>query len=623
MCGIYGQLNFNNTAKIDKELIKKKVASIIHRGPDDEGYHFTESLAFGFRRLSIIDLAGGHQPMSSNDGHIWVIFNGEIYNFPELKKELESYGHTFQTKSDTEVIIYGYKQWGVDVFNHLNGMFGVAIWDDIMKRLIISRDRMGIKLVYYRIDNGIVTFGSELRTLYLFEKEKPEIDIESLNLFLRYRYTPSPRTIFKGISKLAPGTCLIVENNTCNTHRWWKYKPVVKKSAIKINEVKEELLDLYKKSMKRHLISDVPVGLLLSGGLDSAMLLGLMNEYGKSWDTFTVGYGKNFADDELDDAARTASLLGASNGQVHIDKQDFEDSLPQVISFLEEPIASASIIPMFFVCKHARERVKVALIGQGPDELYGGYKRHLGVMYGKYWRAIPQPVRNQLKRILGSIPRAESIKRGLYSLDVSDRMQRYQQVFSINTEDVVDGLFHEGHLRDHAGDIILDCWEDLSELMEQTDELGGFQFLEIRSSLPDELLMYADKLSMAHSLELRVPYLDKEIVEYVETLPESLKIRCGNQKWIHREICKKYLPAEIVNRKKRAFAVNVVDDWFQNSMSSKFSQYLDDPSSLIYRYLKYDSIKQLNHEHQTRKQDNYKILFSIIVFEEWLRSFYI
>ena len=622
MCGIYGQFNFNNDKPIDKKIIREKTNSIQHRGPDDEGYYYTDSLALGFRRLSIIDLEGGHQPMSSVDGKIWVIFNGEIYNFPELKKELESYGHVFQTISDTEVIIYGYIQWGVEVFNHLNGMFGLAIWDEKNKKLIISRDRMGIKLVYYRIRDGIITFGSELRTLYLYEDQKPEIDTESLNLFLRYRYTPSPRTIFKDISKLAPGSCIIVENGKCKTLRWWKYKPSIQVPAPKVKDLKHDLLELYRKSMKRHLLSDVPLGLLLSGGIDSAMLLGLMNEFGNSWETFTVGYGKDFADDELGDAFQTAQILKAPNNQVKIDKKIFEDNFSNVISCLEELIASASIIPMYFLCRLAREKVKVALIGQGPDELFGGYKRHLGLRYGKYWRDVPALFRDPLKKMLNKVPRAESIKRGIYSLDVPDRMERYQQVFSINSREVVDGLFKEGSINNKTGDLVFDCWDDIMGLIDETDELGGFQFFEIRSSLPDELLMYADKLSMAHSLELRVPYLDKEIVEYVETLPASMKIQFGNQKWIHREICKNYLPKEIINRKKRAFAVNVVDEWFQSSMNSKFVDYLNDPTSMIFEFLNYNSIQKLLQDHQTRKEDNYKIIFSIVLFEEWLRSFY-
>ena len=622
MCGICGQYNYTSNRPVDNETIKKMTASIVHRGPDDEGFYFNQSIGFGFRRLSIIDLSGGHQPMSDLEQNIWIVFNGEIYNYPELRKELESYGHRFRTQSDTEVIIYGYREWGTDVFNHLNGMFGIAIWDNLNKRLLISRDRMGIKLVYYHIDNETLTFGSEIRAVTSGGNGKPEVDMESLYMFLRYRYTPSPYTIFKNIYKLAPGTCLIAERGRYRIHRWWNYKPSPFVRMPKIEDAREELLELYKKSIKRHLLSDVPVGLLLSGGVDSALLLALMKEHGSSWKTFTVGYGKNYVDDELSDAGETASVLNSPNYQINIDKKIFEDNFSKIISFLEEPIATASIIPMFYVCQRAREDVKVALVGQGPDELFGGYKRHLGVKYGTYWRKLPSILRSPAKSIINSLPRAETLKRGVYSLDIADRMQRYQNVFSINSAETIEGLFSEGIIGDNAGDKALTCWKELAGLMENTDELGGLQFIEIRYSLPDELLMYADKLSMANSLELRVPYLDKEIVEYVEKLPASYKIQWGKRKFLHKEVCKKYLPREIINRKKRAFAINVVDEWFQNAVDGKFNDYITDPQSLMYKYFNHSSVQALLNSHRTHHADNYKILFSIVVFEEWLRTYY-
>lgn len=621
MCGICGQYHYNNNRPVDRGLIKKMATSIYHRGPDDEGYYFNDSLGFGFRRLSIIDLSGGHQPMTDIKQEIWIIFNGEIYNFMELKKELESCGHVFRTQSDTEVIINGYKQWGIDVLNQLNGMFGLAIWDNNNKRLILARDRMGIKIVYYNIDNGILTFGSEIRAITASRNFKPEVDTDSLNMFLRYRYTPSPYTIYKDINKLAPGTCLIAEGGACNIHRWWKYKPVPFKPEPRPEQAREQLLELYRKAVKRHLISDVPVGLLLSGGVDSALLLALMNECGDSWKTFTVGYGEQFVDDEFSDAGRTAGILNAPNYRIKIDKKIFENNFSQIISFLEEPIASASIIPMYYVCRLAREHVKVALIGQGPDELFGGYRRHLGVKYGYYWRHVPAIIRESVKSMINKMPRSETLKRGIYSLDIPDRMRRYQNVFSINPGNVIDNLFQKDLIAGNPGDKILQCWEELIELMENTDELGGLQFIEMRYSLPDELLMYADKLSMAHSLELRVPYIDKEIVEFAEMLPSSYKIKFGRGKWLHKEVCRNYLPAEIINRKKRAFAMNVVDEWFKNSMDGKLNEYISDPHSIMYRYFDYESVQELVKFHRNGRQNYYKILFSITVFEEWLRIF--
>lgn len=620
MCGICGQFYYKENHPVSIQKLKRMTDSITHRGPDDEGYHISDSIGLGFRRLSIIDLSGGHQPMSDQEKNVWVIFNGEIYNFPELKKELEGYGHIFQTRSDTEVIVHGYKQWGIDVLNHLNGMFGLAIWDEKKKRLVLARDRMGIKMIYYKIENGLLYFGSEIRAILAVLNQKPDINSSAINLFLRYRYTPAPHTIYNGIQKLAAGTCLIVENGNAEVKRWWNYKPQLFDPVPSEAQVKEELLELYRQAVKSHLLSDVPLGILLSGGVDSSMLLALMNEFGEGWKSFTVGYGKSFADDELDDAKETAEIFKSSHYSVEINRQSFEQTLSKIIACVEEPIASSSIVPMYHVCQKARQEVKVALMGQGPDELFGGYTRHLGVQYGKYWRSIPEIMRKPVGKMLTILPRNESIRRGLYSLEVPQRMIRYQQIFSVMSQSIISDLFQEKVLPDGFGNRIPDSWKELEKLLESTDELGGFQYLEIRSSLPDELLMYGDKLSMAHSLEVRVPYLDTKIVEYVERLPAKFKIRFGNRKWIHKQVCSSYLPKQIINRKKRGFAVNVVDRWFKESLSNEFDGMLLDKSSRMYEFLKPEEVQYLYKDHINGKSDNHKILFSLIVLEKWMRD---
>ena len=620
MCGICGQYNFKTQEPVRRRDIEAMARSITHRGPDDEGFYVAAPLGFGFRRLSIIDLSGGHQPMSDQDETVWVIFNGEIYNFPELRRELEAFGHVFRTNSDTEVIIHGYKQWGDEVLNHLNGMFGLAIWDVRKRRLVLARDAFGIKLIYYRIDEGHLYFGSEMRAVRATMPERAEIDPTSLNLFLRNRFTPSPYTILKGVRKLAPGTKLTVQDGKWEVSRWYRFKPAPFSPAKSADEARDELLELYKRAIKRQLISDVPVGLLLSGGLDSGLLLALMNLNGKAWPTYTVGYGSSFADDELADAAETARILGSSHTGVTITKSIFEEALPKIVASLEEPIAASSIVPMYFVCQRARQDVKVALVGQGPDELFGGYKRHLGVRYGALWAKLPTWMRTPISSGVAALPRNETLKRGVQSLGTTDRMRRYQDVLSLLPGPQVDGLFHEGLLDAHSGDALLECWSDLSELMSETDELGGFQFLEVRSTLPDELLMYADKLSMAHGLELRVPYVDKEIVEYVERLPANLKVRNGSRKWLHRQVCKSYLPESILKRPKRGFAVNVVDDWFRGTFDNKMADALLDPESRIYQYLRPGQVRELFEQHSSGRQDNHKILFSLVLFEEWLRA---
>jgi len=621
MCGICGQFNFGHDAPVSQKRVQAMAASIVHRGPDDEGFHFDGGLGLGFRRLSIIDLEGGHQPMSDADESVWVAFNGEIYNFPELKAELEGYGHVFRTRSDTEVIVHGYKQWGLDVFDHLNGMFGIALWDVHKRRLTLARDAAGIKLVYYKVENGTITFGSEMRAVVAGLDTRPDVDTTALNLFLRYRYTPSPLTIYDGVRKLAPGTMAIIDDSGVSVRRWYNFEPKPMDPPRSDEEATEELLEVYKRALKRHLISDVPVGLLLSGGMDSGLLLGLMSLYGDDWPTYTVGYGKSaYEDDELTDAAESASIFNAKNTAVMLDQSTFEDALPGIVETLEEPIAASSIVPMYYVCGRAREDVKVALVGQGPDELFGGYKRHLGVQYGQHWRSLPAWLRNGAEAGINRLPRNESLKRGVHSLGIDDRMRRYQNVFSIMPGSVIDSLFQKDRLADGAGDAVLGGWRDIEPAMAGTDELGGFQLLELRSSLPDELMMYADKLSMAHSLEVRVPFLDREVIEYAQRLPASFKVRRGERKWLHRRVCEKFLPTEIVNRKKRGFAVDVVDQWFKNSISTGLGGTLLDSGSLMFDYLDSVTVGRLLDEHRSGRNDNHKLLFSLIVFEQWLRT---
>lgn len=620
MCGINGQYNFLRNEPVDPVTIRAMARTMVHRGPDDEGYFFDGPVGFGFRRLSIIDLSGGHQPMSDAQEKVWVVFNGEIYNYLELRAELEGKGHNFRTRSDTEVIVHGYKEWGTDVVNHLNGMFGFAIWDVERRRLVVARDAMGIKLIYYRIANGQLSFGSEIRPVLATLSSRSEVDAVALNLFLRFRYTPSPLTIYRGVRKLAPGTMLVVENGKCREQRWYNYTPIPFPEAKDDEECARELLELYRGAVRRHLLSDVPVGILLSGGLDSGLLLALMKEEGGLWPSYTIGYGESFADDELVDAAQTASLLGSRHVPVLLDQGEFEKSLPHIVEQLEEPVAASSIVPMYFVCQRARQDVKVALIGQGPDELFGGYKRHLGVHYGNYWRGLPKGIRSLVGSAVGRLPRNETLKRGVYSLGIEDRLERYQHVFSLVPAERINGLFRDHTLERPAEGALLDCWRELVPQMAQTDELGGLQLLEVRSSLPDELLMYADKLSMAHSLEVRVPYLDKTIVEYAQRLGASFKVRNRTGKWLHRKVCQTYLPPAILQRKKRGFAVNVVDNWFQSSVEGHLLEMLRDSSSLMFSLLNPEPVQELLEDHRSGKQDNHKLLFSLVMFEQWLRG---
>jgi asparagine synthase (glutamine-hydrolysing) len=618
MCGIAGVLRLRDRL-VSPDRLHAMAAAIAHRGPDDEGYYVDGPVGFGFRRLSIMDLTGGHQPMTSSDDCVTTMVNGEVYNFRELRLELERHGHVFRTKCDSEVVLHGYRQWGDGVLDRLNGIYAIAIWDGREQRLLLARDRAGVKFLYYRLDGDELVFGSELRAVLAGCPGRATLDPVALNLFLRYRYTPSPRTVYSGVNKLAAGTRLVVTDGKVDVQPYWDFDPTPTAPAPAPERAGRELLDLYATAVRRQLISDVPVGLLLSGGVDSALLLALMSEHGTGWSTYSVGYGGH-AGDELAAAAATARLFGAKHTEVRLDRAAFEAGLSAVVDSLEEPIATASTVALHDVCARASQDVKVALIGQGPDELLGGYTRHLGVRYGAAWRALPAPVRALTGSALRRLPRVEAVHRGLFALGVADPMRRYQQVFSLLPASAVDGLFAPDVLPPAAGDAILESWADSAgHVAAASDELAAFQHLEIRSSLPDELLLAADKLGMRHSLELRVPYLDHEVIEYAGRLPASLKIRRGSRKWLHKQLCRKYLPAEIVRRPKRAFASDVVDRWYRDSLSGTLRDTLLAGDGLVYRFLRPQRVRQLVEDHHAGRRNHHKVIFSLVVLEKWLR----
>ena len=416
------------------------------------------------------------------------------------------------------------------------------------------------------------------------------------------------------------GTKLVAQDGKFETSRWYNFSPRPFAPSKSAAEAGEELLGLYRQAVRRQLMSDVPLGLLLSGGIDSALLLALMNENGNDWHTYTVGYGESFADDELDDAEDTARILKSKHAAVRISRDVFEQELSNIVRVLEEPIATSSVVPMYFVCKRARQDVKVGLVGQGPDELFGGYKRHLGARYGRSWAALPGWVRGSLERAIGAIPRNETLKRGLYALSSGAGDNRTERILSLLPGDQIEGLFRDGALKTLSGDRLQKCWADLEALVPDGDDLERLQFLEVRSTLPDELLMYADKLSMAHSLELRVPYLDKDIVEFAERLGSNLKVRNGVGKWLHKQVSRKFLPEAIVRRKKRGFAMNVVDDWFRGSIGGSMANTFADSNSAIFQFLDPTAVKRIHSDHVAGRHDHHKVLFSLVVLEEWLRG---
>jgi asparagine synthase (glutamine-hydrolysing) len=345
-----------------------------------------------------------------------------------------------------------------------------------------------------------------------------------------------------------------------------------------------------------------------------------MSEVRQGWPTFTVGYGSSFADDELTASSETAAHFGAAHTRVELDVRTFDESLGGVVSQLEEPVATASTVPMYFLCRRAKQDVTVALSGQGPDELFGGYKRHLGVRYGGFWARLPAWMRTGAGELIQRLPRNETLKRGLRSLHFGDRMKRYQAVLSLTTHDEVSSLFRPDVLPKGDPEAGITAWKDLQSLMAGTDDLGGLQFLEVRSTLPDELLMYTDKMSMAHGLEVRVPFLDLDVVEFVEQLPATLKVRWGVGKWLHRKVCTQHLPASVIRRRKHGFAVNVVDNWLRKSLSRQMEDIFNSNDARMYHILRRDAVLRMLAHHQSGRHDRHKLLFSLVVLEHWLRE---
>ncbi|MFZ7131891.1 MAG: asparagine synthase (glutamine-hydrolyzing) [Eubacteriales bacterium] len=616
MCGICGEYNYRSGKPANKEKLIKMANSIIHRGPDDSGIDMQGSIGLSFRRLSILDLSiAGHQPMKDSDGIITIVFNGEIFNFNELRAELRNRGYSFQSNTDTEVIIYAYKQWGEEFLDRMNGMFGLALWDKKQQKLIIARDRIGIKPIYYHESNDGIVFSSEIKALFEHGCVIPEVEPGSVYNFLRYRYTPAPETIYSGVKKLAPGMAITIENGSKKIWRWWNYRPNSFLGKKREDKVIQELSEIYTNALRRHLISDVPVGLLLSGGVDSALLLAMMKKEKGDWKTFSVGYGSLYEDDELQDAMKTAEYFNSDHHQVLIDQNMFNRSLPKIISYLEEPVATSSIVPMYYVCQRARQDVTVALVGQGPDELFGGYNRHVGIRIGEYYRYLPKRMRSFLEKIFKKKMNNELFRRALFALSDDDRKSRYQNVFSIEDASLIGSLFSEDSRENILNAQPIFLWDELTSFISDADELTGFQYLELRSSLPDELLMYSDKLSMAHSLELRVPYVDKEIVEYAEGLSQSLKMSCFKRKYIHKRVAKRFLPREIINRKKRAFASNVVKGWFRESVDTFLLDSIKQKHAKIYSFLDYNNVQDLIKANQNG-MDYHKLIFSLIVLEQ-------
>jgi asparagine synthase (glutamine-hydrolysing) len=622
LCGICGIYNFDMHSPVDESLVRAMTGLLVHRGPDDDGYYIDGSIGFGQRRLSIIDPTGGHQPLANEDRSVWITYNGEIYNFPELMDGLSERGHRFQTRSDTEVVVHAYEEYGLDFLPLLNGMYAFALWDQRERRLLLARDPFGVKPLYVWQSPCRLAFASEIKA-FLADPEFPrEIDLIALDQYLTFQFVPSPRTLFKGVQKVQPGHCLIVDDGGISLRRFDRRVPCKLEPTGEANAIAALQEHLFR-AIERQMISDVPVGALLSGGVDSATVVAIMKQVTEQpVKTFTVGFRDNFAKNELATARRSAQLLGTEHHDVIIGAKECLDSFSEVIWHLDEPIATPSIMAMYWVSRLAAQHVKVVLTGQGADEPWAGYRRYTGEKLGSWYRRIPAVLRGRLvEPLVGRLPRAEFLKRAVCALGTTDPVQRFVNIYTMFTPVMKKALYRSEvaeEIDNSHGVEALRYWQlPVAELEPLAQEL----YVETRFSLSDNLLLYGDKLSMAASLEVRVPMLDLGLMSFVESLPLRYKLKgFGQHKYLYRKAIARWLPDEVLRRPKVAFETPL-DDWFQREITGRVRERLTAPDSACARYFEPAYIGGLIRQHAERREDHTRALFSLLVFEHWHERF--
>lgn len=618
MCGICGIYNYATGAPAERARVEAMAASIRHRGPDDDGFHFDGALGLGFRRLSIIDLATGHQPLADENASRWVILNGEIYNYQDLRREQEQAGHRFSTHTDTETLVHGHEMWGADVTQRLNGMFAFALWDGPRRELLLARDPLGIKPLYWYDDGKRLLFGSEIKAILQDDTVPREIDLESLAIFLTYGYVPSPRTLFKGIHKLQPGWRLRVDAQGARSERYWRSIPQVR-ADIGEAEAIDEYARLLRQAILRQRVSDVPIGVMLSGGVDSGLVTAILAEAStEPVRTFSVGFEEEGDWNELDEAADTARRFRTEHHPLRISARDYTDFFAESFWYLEEPVLSQSTFAFYYVSKLAREHVKVVLTGQGADEPLAGYDRYRGERLAARlgWLAGSPLSRG----LVEALPRAEKLKRAARSLSERDPVERFAEIHTLFADADRRALLRPETARAIAGFDTRAPLRPLQAEVAHLDPLAQLLYCDTRLSLPDDLLMYGDKMSMANSLEARVPLLDVDLVAFIESLPVSLKLHGMTGKYVHKRAAERWLPAEIIRRPKKGFATPV-DTWFQKELGGFVRETLLAPGSACRDYFEPAAIERLLDEHVSRRRDHRRRLFALTSFELWHRRF--
>ena len=625
MCGICGKLNFDRKEQVDKALLRKMMDLIKHRGPDGSGEFLSGPVGLGHRRLSIIDLNTGDQPMSNEDDTVWVVYNGEIYNFRQLRAELEECGHRFKSTTDTEVIVHLYEEMGDQCVTRFRGMFAFALWDERRQRLLLARDRVGVKPLYYCNTGKALIFASELKSLLTDPNVDKRVNTRAIDRFLTYYYVPGNITLFEDIRKLDPGHYLTVQDGQIFIKQYWDLSfdaPMSKKS---FDDAVENLRELLRRTVRDHMISDVPVGILLSGGVDSTGVLSYaVQQTDKPIHTFTMGFSGSTFDDERPYARLASERFGSVHHEISMAADDFREFLPKYVWHMEEPVCEPPAVALFFVSQLARHSsIKVLLSGEGGDEAFGGYQTYRNFMMLERLKSAFGPTKGLMRlgfKALGRLgwkriePYAELIDPPLSNYYLSRTATPYT-FFNKHKHEIYSKDF-AATLRGEASDTPTRL---LFEKVEDEPLLNQMLYLDTKTWLPDDLLVKADKMTMATSVELRVPLLDYQILEFAATLPQNYKVNGWNLKRILKVALNKTVPKEIINRRKTGFPVPY-DKWIINEMKEfVFDTLLSDNAASMPFFNKKVIVNLLNSNNN--KNIYSKEIFCLLILELWAKLF--
>ncbi len=625
MCGVNGLFDYKNNEPISRDLLTRMTSLMAHRGPDGDGFYFDDSagVGLGHRRLSIIDLSTGDQPMTNEDDSIWIVFNGEIYNYKDIRRDLEAKGHQFRTSSDTEVILHAYEEYGVDCPAHFNGIFAFGLWDSQKRRLFLARDHFGILPLYYTSEGGMFRFASEVKAI-LGDPDYPrELDLDALNFTLTLRYCPAPWTLFKGVYKIPPSGYLVVDENGVHEGTYWDYTPTIDRAKTEEDWI-AELREIYDQAIHRQMVADVPIGISLSGGVDSTTVLHLMAKHSSGpVKAYTVGFEGREDVNEVEPSRAMAKHYGAEFNSRIITEKDYADFMTRYIWHMEEPVVNQSAAAYYFVAQMARDQgLKVLLNGQGPDEAFGGYPRHLGANYVERFRKYGAAYAARLAQPLAKkMPLSEQARRLNYALGAQDEADALLRVYSIMPESARNSLLGI-ETRRRINPQLSHDWarKQIARAPQDTTFMEKMLFVDARTDLAEELLLSENKMSMAASIEARVPYLDIEIMKVAERIPGNLKINGREQKIIHKKVCMSYIPPEVANRKKIGFT-SAADLWFRGKIGTQFLEQIADPNSFTQTYLNREGVEHLIQQHLSGRWDHQRVLFMLYSLENWYRVF--